>query len=125
MKRIIIAVLIGLVLTALFFVLGALYSGGGHDLTAITAFFPYAAILGELTKDTPWDRIGSPFETALLVLQFPVYAIILTTIQGWRLKTVALLILFAVHVAAAVVGLQIYYRSDFNRNYRTIGQVAV
>jgi hypothetical protein len=125
MRSIIVAVLIGVVLTVLFFALGALFSGGGHDLTAITVFFPYAEIFGGLTKDTLWDRIGGVVGMALLGLQFPVYAIILTRIKGWRSRTVTFLILFAVHVAATVVGLQIYHRSDSNRNYRTIGQNAV
>jgi hypothetical protein len=114
MKNTFFAILTGFALTVLFYALGALFSGGGHDLTAITAFFPYSLSLGILTRNTRWDRVGGFVVMTLLVLQFPVYAIILATIKRGRLKAIALLILLALHVLAVLIGLRIYYRSRPN-----------
>jgi flagellar basal body-associated protein FliL len=109
MKKTLLAILIGLALMVLFYALGALFSGGGHDLTAMIAFFPYSLSLGLSTKDTPWS---SDFvDMALLILQFPVYAIILATIKSGRLKVIALVILLVLHVAAVIICLRIYYLS--------------
>jgi hypothetical protein len=120
MKNTFLAILTGFALTVLFYALGALFSGGGHDLTAITAFFPYSLSLGILTKDTRWDRVGGFVVMTLLVLQFPVYAIILATIKRGRLKAIALLILLSLHVLAVLIGLRIYYRSRPNHFYGAI-----
>jgi|GEM_PF-2124650 len=120
MKRIVLAILIGFTLTVFFFALGSLFSGGGHDLTAISAFFPYAAITGNLTKDTGWDQIGGFIDMALLAVQFPVYAIILALIKGWRLKGLVLAILLAIHIVTAVIGLRNYYRLHPNHKYGAI-----
>lgn len=111
MKKTLLAILIGFVLMVLFYALGALFSGGGHDLTAIIAFFPYSLFVSILTEDTRWDRFGGFVDMTLLVLQFPVYAIILATIKSGRLKVIALVILLVLHVLAAIVGLRIYYQS--------------
>ena len=81
MKKILLAIVVGLALTVLFYVVGAFLSGGGHNLNMITAFFPYSLSLGILTEDTRWGRSGRAIAGALLVLQFPVYAIVFRHIQ--------------------------------------------
>jgi hypothetical protein len=108
MKKTLLAILIGVALMVLFYALGALFSGGGHDLTAMISFFPYSLSISLSTKDTGWDRFNDFADMALLILQFPVYAIILATIKSGRLKVVALVILLVLHVAAVVIGLRIY-----------------
>jgi hypothetical protein len=122
MKKILLATLIGFVLAVSLYALAALFSGGGHDLTAITAFFPYSLSLGILTKDTRWDRTGGVIAMALLALQFPLYAIILAAIKRGRLKAIALLILLALHVLAVLNGLRIYNRSRPNYSCGAIQQ---
>ena len=97
---------VGLLLTVLFYFLGAFLSGGGHSLVAITVFFPYGLATGLSLDDGGFGFI----EVILIALQFPVYALILANVKGgWRWT--AVLILLAAHVVAAVVGIRVYRAS--------------
>ena len=110
MKKILLAIVVGFALTVLFYGVGAILSGGGHDLNAITAFFPYSLSLGILTEDTRWARTGGSIAGALLVLQFPVYAIVFAiskrTLWKWPL-----IILLSLHLLGVLIGLRIYHGS--------------
>jgi hypothetical protein len=99
-----IPVLAGILLTGLFYVLGALFSGGGHSLAALIFLFPYGTALGLLWEDTPLEFIGG----LLLVLQYPLYALILANVKGKGPRWLVLLVLLAVHATAVVIGLKVY-----------------
>ena len=105
-KTLWVPVAVGLLLTVLFYLLGAFLSGGGHSLVAITAFFPYCFATGVSLGDGRFSLI----EVVMIALQFPVYALILANVKGgWRWT--AVLILLAAHVVAAVIGIRAYRAS--------------
>ena len=108
MKRILLAIVVGCALTILFFAVGAIFSGGGHDLHVITVFFPYSMSLGLLTENTPGARSWSFIALALFALQFPVYAVVFAISKRMRLKW-PLVIVASVHLLAVVMGLRIYH----------------
>ena len=110
MKKILLAIVVGFALTVLFYAVGAILSGGGHDLNMVTAFFPYSLGLGILTEDTRWARSGSSIAGALLVLQFPVYAIVFM-ISERKLWKWPLIILLSLHFLAVLIALSIYHGS--------------
>jgi len=107
MKRLFLAIAAGGLLTVVFFVIGALYSGGGHTLTAITIFFPYSGLVSPSLKDTHWEFLA----LILLLAQFPAYALIIAY-SGRRRSLVAIVILLA-HMVAAVIALQVYESSRY------------
>ena len=113
MKNILLAILVGFALTVLFYLSGAFLSGGGHDLNVITTFFPYSLSLGILSEGTRWARGGSAVAGALLVLQFPLYAIVFAISKG-RLRKWPMIILICLHFLAALIGLRIYQASRSN-----------
>ena len=93
----------GLLLTVLFYFLGAFLSGGGHSLVAMAVFFPYGIAAGLWLEGGAFGFV----EVVLIALQFPVYALILANVKGgWRVA--AVLIVLAAHVVAAVVGISVY-----------------
>ena len=100
MSRLLIASLIGGVLTAVFFILAGLFGGACHCVTPTTVFFPYAAIIVRVLS---WDSIG----TLLTVVQFPFYAIILANVKRSRSRSLAFLMIFASHAVSTLVGLGI------------------
>ena len=110
MKRILLAIVVGLALTVLFYAVGAILSGGGHNLNVITAFFPYSLSIGILTEDTRWSRFGSSVAGALLVLQFPIYATVVAISKRMLVKW-PLIILLALHLLAVQISLRIYHGS--------------
>ena len=110
MKNILLAVVVGCVLTVIFYAFGAILSGGGHDLNIITVFFPYSLSLGILTEDTRWARSGTSIAGALLILQFPFYGIVFAISKRmlWKWPPI---ILLSLHLLAVLTGLSIYHRS--------------
>lgn len=105
MKRLFLAIAAGVLLTVVFFLIGALYSGGGHNLTAITILFPYSGLVSLSLKDTRWEFISM----SLLLIQFPAYALLIAY-SGRRLIVVAIVIVLA-HTVAAVIALRVYESS--------------
>ena len=102
MKRLLLAIAAGILLTVIGFLIGAFYSGGGHSLTAITIFFPYSGLVAPSVKDTRWEFIAM----ILLLAQFPIYAFVVAY-SGRRRNVVAIVVLLA-HTVAAVIALQVY-----------------
>jgi hypothetical protein len=105
MKRLFLAVAAGVLLTVVFFFIGAFYSGGGHNLTAITILFPYSGLVSLSLKYTPWEFISM----SLLLIQFPIYALMFAY-SGQRRNFVAIVIVLA-HTVAAVIALRVYESS--------------
>ena len=102
MKGLLLSLGLGVLATVSFFVVGGLFSGGGHSLVAINFFFPYSGIVGPSLKDTRWEFVSM----ILLLAQFPVYAL-LVSYSARRRFLVAIVLLF-LHAVAAVAALRIY-----------------
>jgi hypothetical protein len=103
MKRTLIAVLAGVLLTLLFFALAGLLGGACHCITPTTLFFPYGAfILGRFSAES--------ISLLAMAIQFPLYALVLAKVKGRERRIVILLLLLAFHVAAALVSLKLYDR---------------
>lgn len=101
MKRVLIAILVGVVLTLLLFALAGLLGGACHCMTPTTAFFPYGAIiLGRFSTES----LG----LLMIVIQFPLYAVVLAKVNGWERKMVVALLLLTLHVAVALVRWKFY-----------------
>ena len=105
MKRLLLAIGAGILLTVVFFLVGALLSGGGHSLTVITIFFPYSLPVDLALKDTRWEFIA----TILLLAQFPAYALLIAY-SGRRRYFVSIVIVLA-HAVMAFVALRVYESS--------------
>jgi hypothetical protein len=103
MKRVFIPILIGILLTVLFVLLGRFAGGACNCLTPTTIFFPYGTIV---LQHTSRESVG----LLLIALQFPLYSIILANVSRGRRRILALLILSAVHAAATLVGLTVYHQ---------------
>ena len=101
MKRVFIPILIGILLTVLFVLVGRFAGGACHCLTPTTIFFPYGTIV---LQHTSRESVG----LLLIALQFPLYSIILANVSRGRRRMLALVILFATHAAATLVGLTVY-----------------
>jgi hypothetical protein len=102
MKRVLIAILAGVLLTVFFFVLAVLVGGACHCVTPTTIFFPYAAIV---LAGFSWESIS----LILIALQFPLYSIIIAETKGTGRKALMSLILLAFHAVATMVGLRVYH----------------
>jgi len=79
MKDVYASIVLGIVVTPIFYFLAAFYSGGGHSLTAMLLFFPYGVLCGRLFETTiEW------LEPILIILQFPAYGGLLNLLSGKR-----------------------------------------
>jgi Na+/H+-translocating membrane pyrophosphatase len=97
MKRVSLAILIGVLITPLLFALAGILSAACHCITPTTLIFPYAAITLEKLSA---DSIG----LLLIAIQFPLYAVVL---GRWPKKKVIVFSLLAFHVAATLVSLMV------------------
>lgn len=93
-----ISVLIGILLTPLFYLLAALLSGGGHSIAAAVIFFPFAMLLGLSFKDLPF-LVGVP----VFFAQLPLYCLILRSAPDGITLAQRLIILVFVHIMAILV----------------------
>jgi hypothetical protein len=103
MKRVLIAILAGVILSVFFFALAVVSDGACHCVKPTIILFPYSAIALE---GLAWDSISLP----LMAIQFPLYAVILAKVKGSRHRTLAFVVLLALHTAATLVGLKLYHR---------------
>ena len=63
------SVLLGLLVSVLLGVCGALFSAGGHNFALMMMFFPWAMMLGSLFSRSEWWWLF----VVLGLLQFPIY----------------------------------------------------
>jgi hypothetical protein len=85
-----------MIASAFFFILGALYSGGGHSITPMIIFFPFPMLLDLTLPPTRFDWLFYP----LCILQFSVYAGVL--LFSWKKNLlVSISFLLLVHTLAA------------------------
>lgn len=97
--RFVIPIMIGILLIPLFFVLAAFGGGACHCSTPLIVFFPYVSMFG---VHADWGVLSF----LLIGLQFPLYGIAFTMAKGPNWKARMLVILLAVHAAAAFVAFQ-------------------
>lgn len=81
--------------------IGGFLGGACHCMIPMMLFFPYGTIV---VMRTSWQAVG----IVLLILQFPLYVILLTSLSGRGRKGLALLVLLAGHAAASVLGLTVF-----------------
>ncbi len=101
MKRLLIAILIGVALSVIFFVLAVFSDGACHCVKPTIVFFPYGGIALSRSRES----ISLP----LIALQFPIYSVVIAKVRGAGWRVVALLILLIFHAAAVTVGLNLYH----------------
>src|SRR5438552_18858893 len=101
MTRIFVTLILSATATAILFIGAAMADGACHCSTSMFTLFPYGSfVMMHFSSDT--------FGLPLALLQFPVYALVLTLVQGKRWKFGALLLLIALHDAAASFALRHY-----------------
>jgi hypothetical protein len=82
-------------------VLAAMSDGMTHSSRSMYTLFPFGTSVVLLTR---WTSTG----LVLLVIQFPLYALILNLVRPLRWKAVALVLIIAIHVVAVMIGMRAY-----------------
>ena len=95
------AVLLGTLLTAIGFLFASAASSACQCSRPITIAFPFATILWSLQR---WESLGG----ILMAFQFPAYGLLVALGKTRKQRVRYALILLAVHVSAAIVGLMMY-----------------
>ncbi len=101
MKSLLIAILIGVALSVIFFVFAVFSDGACHCVKPTIVFFPYAGI----ALSRSWESISLP----LIALQFPIYSVVTAKVRGAVWRVMALLILLMFHAVAVIVSLKLYH----------------
>ena len=114
LRRFSIAILLGVLLTPPVWFVGALMTGGGHNLTPMIIFFPYNMYLiyGIKIREVP-ILVGM----LSFCLQFVVYGLILATARNRRQLLYLLVFLFLAHTLAVVFSLSAYRASELNGSF--------
>ena len=100
-RRIIVPLLISAVASVALLVGAGMAGGACHCMTPMFTLFPYGS---SLMMHFSSDAFGLP----LALLQFPFYVVVLLLVKGVRWKIGVLLLLVALHIAAASLGLREY-----------------
>src|SRR5258706_2891483 len=104
MPRMLVSLIASAAAAAILFVGAAMADGACHCMTSMFIVFPYGSFV---MMHFSSDSFGLP----VALLQFPVYAVIVTFIKGMRWKVGVLLLLIALHVVAASFSLRDYCQS--------------
>lgn len=99
MKRLLLSLLLSTIGTIVLFVGAAMAGAACHCMTAMFTLFPYGSLV-MMTMSS--DSLG----LLLDLLQFPVYSVTITTVNGARWKIILLLLIVILHVVAASFALQ-------------------
>ena len=99
MKRISLAIFIGLVVTCWFLLVGRYLRISGHSLATVNIFFPYSALVAFKFKNMWWFVSGSMFA------QFPLYTMIISVGPLKRQRRIVIPLLMVVHGTVAIVAL--------------------
>jgi hypothetical protein len=100
MKRVLIPILVGVVLSVFFFALAVVSDGACHCVKPTIILFPCVG----LAEGLGWEFISLP----LMALQFPIYSVVIAKVRGGGWRILVFLILLVIHAVAAVVGLRVY-----------------
>jgi hypothetical protein len=95
MKRFLIGIVAGVVLTVVFFLITAFADGACHCVKPTIVVFPYAA----LALSRSWESVSLP----LILLQFPIYSILIAKVTGIRFRLLTLAIVLALHAVTVTV----------------------
>ena len=107
MKRLIISLVVSVVASVILLVGAAMADGACHCMTSMYSLFPYGTYV---SMHFSVDSLGLP----LILLQFPLYVLVVTLVKGMRWKIGVLLFLIAMHVLAASFSLHDYCQSRRN-----------
>ena len=106
LRKLLLPILLGVMLTVILFVLGVPFSKSGAAVFP-AIFFPYASMFSFIAQSFPrWMAAGLIY--GLLFLQYPVYGAILGNASGDSRFYKRLLLLLALHASSVVVCLLIY-----------------
>ena len=97
----IVSLIVSAILGVVLIVLAAMFDGMSHSSKSMYTLFPYGT---SVVMRTRWSSIG----LVLLVIQFPLYALILNLVRPLRWKALALVLIVAIHVLAVVLGMRAY-----------------
>lgn len=104
MARIIVALILSAVATAVLFVGAGMAGGACHCMTPMYTLFPYGSfVMMHFSSDT--------FGLPLALLQFPVYVLVLILLKGMRWKLSVLLFMVMLHISFASFALRDYCQS--------------
>lgn len=105
MKRrllsLLIALSISVVMTVVLFFTAGFAGGACHCMTPVSVLFPFGTFIGMRTS---WENTG----LVATIFQFPLYAIIVAIVSGWRWKLLALALILVVHSVAAIGAVNMY-----------------
>jgi hypothetical protein len=101
MKRLFRPLLLSTFGSIILFVGAAMHGGMCHCMTAMFTLFPYGSYV-MMRMSLSWDSVG----LLLALLQFPVYAVIITVVNGVRWKIIVLLLIIVLHLVAASFALR-------------------
>ena len=104
MTRIIVALILSAVASAVLLAGAGMAGGACHCMTPMFTLFPYGSFV---MMHFSSDSFGLP----LALLQFPFYAVVITVVKGVRWKVAILLLLIALHIVAASFSLRDYCQS--------------
>ena len=100
MKKMLIAILIGIAFGVFFFVVAVLADGACHCVKPTIVLYPYAGIALLYS----WEYVSLP----LMAIQFPVYAAAIAKAKRVRWTALSVLIILLLHALLAFVGLRLY-----------------
>jgi hypothetical protein len=95
------AVLVGIVLTSVAFLLAGYASAACHCSRPIAVAFPYAAMVWGVSR---FESLGGLF----MAFQYPAYALMVALGRSRKTRARIALIVFGVHVVAVAIGLLVY-----------------
>ena len=109
LPRFILAVLAGILLTVILGFLGAIMTGGGHNMIPMIVLFPFYMylIFGLEVAEVP-----AFFGIFLLCIQFLVYAILLANARNKRQAIYISALLIIVHTIAVIFSYSAYRTSE-------------
>lgn len=101
--RKLVLLLLGIGLTPLAWLFGALMSGGGHNYAVMIALFPWAMLLDLSFGSPSWWAVVMP----ALAIQYPLYGLLLgSALERGKLAHL-LIALSLLHVLAAIICLAV------------------
>ena len=107
MKKLWLAFLLGLLLTAALFPLGVIYGKSGGETFSIV-FFPFTSLLGLLLPSDS-GNLAIALGYTLFFLQYPLYCVILKTALDSGKFYKRLLALLGLHVMCSLICFAIFY----------------
>jgi hypothetical protein len=99
MKRIVIAVQVGVAVTFLCLFVGRYLQRTGHGITALNIFFPYSALVAFRIRNAWW------LVSVLAFGQFPLYVVLASIVPANSRRRVLISLLVFTHTTAAIIAL--------------------